>query len=261
MAIPCELLHAGQRCGPHFLAFLWPAFWRAIPVYLPVYLIPALLVHRRAVLYRPLPILSKVVFGAARSSFFLGTFCASAWLWTCVVHQISGRCNGPLLALGTFPAGLAVVLEKKTRRMELALYCLSRAAESFAICAADWPWLRGWLGGSKAPLPRADIALFCAATAVIMHCYAVERDVFRSKYLNVLDWVFGVPGLLDGVAYASGIHSEGVAMPMKRILSFTAVTYGPPQLLPLDPLDDGFGDRQWPLRSLGPAAKGEAEDL
>lgn len=26
-----------------------------------------------------------------------------------------------------------------------------------------------------------------------MHCYAEERDVFRSKYLNVLDWVFGIP--------------------------------------------------------------------
>lgn len=31
------------------------------------------------------------------------------------------------------------------------------------------------------------------ATSIIMHCYAQEREVFRSKYLNVLDWVFGVP--------------------------------------------------------------------
>lgn len=42
-------------------------------------------------------------------------------------------------------------------------------------------------------LRRADVVVFSISTAIIMHCYAEERDVFRSKYLNVLDWVFGVP--------------------------------------------------------------------
>lgn len=42
-------------------------------------------------------------------------------------------------------------------------------------------------------LKRADVVVFSISTAIIMHCYAQERDVFRSKYLNVLDWVFGVP--------------------------------------------------------------------
>ena len=40
---------------------------------------------------------------------------------------------------------------------------------------------------------RADVVVFSLSTAIIMHCYAQEREVFRSKYLNVLDWVFGVP--------------------------------------------------------------------
>ena len=46
-------------------------------------------------------------------------------------------------------------------------------------------------------LKRADVAVFSVATAIIMHCYAREREVFRSKYLNVLDWVFGVPPASD----------------------------------------------------------------
>jgi hypothetical protein len=40
--------------------------------------------------------------------------------------------------------------------------------------------------------------MFAAATAAIMHCYSDDRgchrDVFRSKYLNVLDFVFGNTG-------------------------------------------------------------------
>ena len=76
--------------------------------------------------------------------------------------------------------------------MELALYCLSRAIESFGLCIQKW----GWLGGMRGIPKRLDVVLFSLATAGIMHCYNNERDVFRSKYLNVLDWVFGVPPLL-----------------------------------------------------------------
>lgn len=87
-----------------------------------------------------------------------------------------------------FPTGLALAVEKKSRRIEISLYCLARAIESFVTCMAD----DGYLPKSK-NLKRADVVVFSISTAIIMHCYAIERDVFRSKYLNVLDWVFGVP--------------------------------------------------------------------
>lgn len=90
--------------------------------------------------------------------------------------------------LAQFPTGLALAVEKKSRRIEISLYCLARAIESFVTCMADV----GYLPKSK-NLKRADVVVFSISTAIIMHCYAIERDVFRSKYLNVLDWVFGVP--------------------------------------------------------------------
>ena len=87
-----------------------------------------------------------------------------------------------------FPTGLALAIEKKSRRIEISLYCLARAIESFFTTMADL----GYLPSSKR-VKRADVVVFSLSTAIIMHCYAIERDVFRSKYLNVLDWVFGVP--------------------------------------------------------------------
>ena len=87
-----------------------------------------------------------------------------------------------------FPTGLSLAIEKKSRRMEISLYCLSRAIESFFTCMVDAGYLR-----SSKNLKRADVVIFSLSTAIIMHCYAQEREVFRSKYLNVLDWVFGVP--------------------------------------------------------------------
>ena len=72
--------------------------------------------------------------------------------------------------------------------MEISLYCLARAIGSFFTSMTD----AGYITQSK-KLKRADVIIFSVSTAIIMHCYAQERDVFRSKYLNVLDWVFGAP--------------------------------------------------------------------
>ncbi|KAJ4701334.1 Transmembrane protein like [Melia azedarach] len=188
MKVPCSIIHGNQACTAHVVSFFIQAYKRALPVYLPVYLIPALIVHRQGLLKRPLTILGKGLLGTARSSLFLSVYCSSAWMWTCFLFGIFKKCNIPMVAMGTFPTGLSLAIEKKSRRIEISLYCLARAIESFFTCMADV----GYLPQSK-NLKRADVVIFSISTAIIMHCYAQERDVFRSKYLNVLDWVFGVP--------------------------------------------------------------------
>ncbi|KAJ3673749.1 hypothetical protein LUZ60_005741 [Juncus effusus] len=188
MKVPCSIIHGNQSCSGHFISFLIQAYKRALPVYLPVYLVPALIVHRKGLLKRPYTILGKTMKGTARSSLFLSMYCASAWAWTCFLFRIFKRCNIPMIVIATFPTGLALLIEKKSRRIEISLYCLARAIESFFTCLSDAGYCVPF---SK--LGRSDVAVFSVATAVIMHCYAQEREVFRSKYLNVLDWVFGVP--------------------------------------------------------------------
>jgi hypothetical protein len=77
--------------------------------------------------------------------------------------------------------------------MELALYCISRALESWALCLVEW----GYVSPTRLP-PRLDVVMFSLAVASITHCYSDShghhRDVFRSKYLNVLDFIFGNQG-------------------------------------------------------------------
>ncbi|XP_020104269.1 uncharacterized protein LOC109721212 isoform X1 [Ananas comosus] len=192
MKVPCSIVHGNKSCTGHFISFLLQAYGRALPVYVPVYLIPALIVHRQDLLKRPYTILGKSLVGTARSSLFLSVYCASAWAWTCLLFRILKRCNVPMVAMGTFPAGLALLIEKKSRRIEISLYCFARAIESFFTCIAD-----AGLCPPASKLKRADVVVFSISTAIIMHCYAQEREVFRSKYLNVLDWVFGVPPELD----------------------------------------------------------------
>ncbi|EFJ31580.1 hypothetical protein SELMODRAFT_439846 [Selaginella moellendorffii] len=196
MKVPCTMIHANQLCLIHFLQFIGDAYVRSLMVYLPVYLGPAVVVHRQGLLKRPFTILTKSLLGTARSSLFLATYCASAWGWTCLLFRLLNGCNPATLALGTFPTGLALTIEKKSRRMEIALYCFSRALESLGLCITSSAAFQP----HHHRLPkRTDVVLFSFATSIIMHCYARERDVFRSKYLNVLDWVFGVPRSDDPV--------------------------------------------------------------
>jgi hypothetical protein len=48
--VPCEFLHPGRDCAPNVLTFLPRAYLRALPVYGPVYILPAILVHRQKLL-------------------------------------------------------------------------------------------------------------------------------------------------------------------------------------------------------------------
>jgi hypothetical protein len=47
-----QIVHGNQSCSGHIITFLVQAYKRALPVYLPVYLIPALIVHRKGLLKR-----------------------------------------------------------------------------------------------------------------------------------------------------------------------------------------------------------------
>ncbi|KAF6263624.1 hypothetical protein COO60DRAFT_378802 [Scenedesmus sp. NREL 46B-D3] len=190
---PCGFFHPGQSCSGHVLSLLGPAYSRSLSVYLPVYVLPALLVHRQQLLKQPLPILHKVLLGISRSSLFLSSYISLAFGGACAGHRLAGRSTGAIMAASVWVGGLATLLEKKSRRMELALYVLSRSLESFSRCCIDW----GWLPPRSLP-PRLDILLFAAGVGAITHCYSGnsgrDRDVFKSKYLNVLDFVFGNTG-------------------------------------------------------------------
>ena len=184
------LLHPGQSAFGHAARFWVSSLPRSVAVNLPIYAVPALVVHRGRLLGPDGPKLAtRAAVGCARSSAFLSAYCALAWLGPELVQRAAGTARPWTVACGVPAAGVATFIEKPSRRQELGVYCASRAVEAAALCAVSWGWVprraREW---------RVDVALFSLAAASIMHCYNAERDVFRSKYLNVLDFVFGNQG-------------------------------------------------------------------
>lgn len=203
--------------GAHFFFFFLNSLGRSFGVNAPLYLVSTLVVHRFRVLDKRAgpAILKRSLIGTARSSAFLSAYCALAWAGPDAAQTLLGRVRWWTVSLGVPLAGLATFLEKPSRRQELGVYCGSRALEAVAVLLASGG--RGTSVGrrrassvSKACVEtraqelflvtrfsraaRFDVATFALASAAVMRCYANERDVFRSKYLNVLDYVFGNQG-------------------------------------------------------------------
>jgi hypothetical protein len=189
----------------------------------------------------------KVFFGAFRSSAFLALYVDLAWRGACFGWKNLAGWTSPTALIATcWIAGLATFVEKKSRRMELALYCLSRSVEAFSLTLI----YNGYI--SKKLIPRRlDVLLFSAATACICHCYSdhwgARRDVFRSKYLTVFDFVFGNQGFAD----AGIIHSPSnnqlinafqlkLSRSMKSISNLAALSEEEPRMLaPIKDDSDG----------------------
>jgi hypothetical protein len=247
--VPCEILHPGLTCNEHFFKFFPEGYLRALPVYLPVYVIPAALVHRQKLLRGDsrAELWMKVALGALRSSAFLSLYVDLAWRGACAGWNIAGGTSAMALVSICWIAGLAAFVEKKSRRMELALYCLSRSLEAFSLTLVH----NGYINKKRIPR-RLDILLFSAATACICHCYSdhwgARRDVFRSKYLAVFDFIFGNQGFADaGIKHSPSNGQLLTALSVKLSRSMKSISnlaaLDAEQIRILAPIkDDGDGE-------------------
>ena len=132
--IPCELGHCGisDNCEVHALTRLFNAWLFAMRMYLPLNCVVFL---RKP----PTPErLFRVVKEAARSSSFLGAFVALFYYGVCLARRRVGpkiypKVNpqamdgGISVAVGCLLCGTSIILEKPSRRQEIAFFVAPRA--------------------------------------------------------------------------------------------------------------------------------------
>ena len=168
----CQILHPGLGCASSVLTFFVAAFRRALPVYVPVYVIPLLLFRVRRLLSAPLSVLPRLALSIGRSSLFLSLYCSTGWAWMCLFRHLGaehGRQSHALLS--GLLTGLCVLVEKRERRMELGLYVLSHALHAAWSLAVDFRLLNDH--------PALLYALLAAALTVLLTAF--QADVARGK--------------------------------------------------------------------------------
>lgn len=120
----------------------------------------------------------RVLFGAMRSSAFLGLFIGLAWYGVCLTRNSlhDDWTAGPLL--GSFLSGWSVLLEPPQRRMELACYVLPRALHSV--------WFRLKRAGLARDVPYFHVLLSMLACAILASAWEQRSTSLRPMVRAIL---------------------------------------------------------------------------
>ncbi|TFY71818.1 hypothetical protein EVG20_g1212, partial [Dentipellis fragilis] len=144
--LPCELVHgnlAKGSCAQNVTLRGLYAFLEALAIYLPVHLLPVLLMRPYSLLRKPE--IGRLLLGILRSAGFLSTFVSSIWAAVCLTrttliarllpnisHDFYDGPYGCILA-GCLACGSSIWVENRRRRGEMALYVMPRAILESAI--------------------------------------------------------------------------------------------------------------------------------
>ena len=180
------ILHPGQSFLQFAVKYFINGLRNAAPVYVPVYAVPLLLFSRKRLMKDPLNTLKGAMMGASRSTLFLATYCTFGIGFMSVGRRLGLRYD----TIGSFAkivpflcgavAGLATLIEKRSRRIELALYVMSKAVEGL------YNALRERLGDRLMAPWGGEQLLFAASFAVVCHANLRHPELVRESYRALL---------------------------------------------------------------------------
>ncbi|TPX32943.1 hypothetical protein SeMB42_g07554 [Synchytrium endobioticum] len=180
----CSLQHPETpSCRKSAIKFFLAEYYRASQLYAPLNIITTLVFRPRAMIRTPIKTMIHFLFTTARSAFFLACFCATGWTSLCAMRRHLGKDAPWMYVVNGLMAGTTVLLEARSRRLELAMYCLPRALESFYRCGVEWGWWRYLLGGER--------LYFCLSTGILMLLYQHDPESIPETYRNLFTRFLG----------------------------------------------------------------------
>ncbi|KAJ3199207.1 hypothetical protein HDU83_006380 [Entophlyctis luteolus] len=166
--VMCSLQHpAHSSCELGAWHSFKKEWWRAMQLYIPLNAIMTVIFKGSSLMKKPTHNLRQYVVGTARSTLFLTAYCTMAWYYV----------NGLL-------CGATVLIEAPSRRLELGLYCLPRAAESLWNCGVKWGWWKH--------IPGGEGIYFSLMTGVLMALYQTDPASIHDGYRKVMFRFFGI---------------------------------------------------------------------
>lgn len=167
--IPCSIIHPNtQSCLAHNTNAASATFRKTFPLYFSLTFVPFVVLHLQKFMDTPARTCWLAVKGAVRSTTFLSAFVGIFQGVICLHRKVASKDHKLVYWISGGLAALSVLLEKKSRRSELALYVLPRAGDSLWYILVN----RHLLPSIK----NAEVALFCACMGGIMYYLDHEPD-------------------------------------------------------------------------------------
>ncbi|KAL1294852.1 hypothetical protein HN51_055698 [Arachis hypogaea] len=129
--IPCSIIHPGTNsCLAHQAKATSATFKKTFPLYFSLTFVPFVVLRLHKFTDAPFRTFWFAIKGAVRSTSFLSAFVGIYQAVVCLYRKVASKDHKMLYWISGGIAALSVLLEKKERRRELALYVLPRAVDS-----------------------------------------------------------------------------------------------------------------------------------
>ena len=119
--------------------------------------------------------------GIVRSTIFLAAFVMLYQATICIQRNLVNTDHKAIYYIAGLVSSTSILIEKKSRRSELALYVLPRAVDSLYMQLLDRKWM--------AHVPNFEIALFCVAMGGLMHFYRHAPNTMSPALRFAFDWL------------------------------------------------------------------------
>ncbi|XP_072985781.1 uncharacterized protein [Typha latifolia] len=167
--IPCSIIHPDSTsCLAHNATAASATFRKTFPLYFSLTFVPFVVLHLQKFLESPSRTCWRAVVGAVRSTTFLSAFVTIFQSAICLHRKVATKDHKLIYWFAGGISALSVLLEKKARRGELALYVLPRAGDSLWHILVN----RRMLPNIK----NTEVALFCLCMGGIMYYLEHEPD-------------------------------------------------------------------------------------
>ncbi|CAG5118558.1 unnamed protein product [Candidula unifasciata] len=157
-------------------------------IYLPVYLIPVFLFKRATVMDKPMHFLQSLSKNTAMSTVFLASMISLAKGTICLLRNISHRpppCPAYVPLTAGAVSGLALLLERPSRRKELVLFAIPQV-----VYVID-NFMKGSKLCSIPKFPRGFTLLFALSMACVMYSFEREPQSLTTLIRGVLKYFIG----------------------------------------------------------------------
>lgn len=181
----CDIMHPNLSCVGHYREFVFRHFLEySLRFYVPLNLVSLLLFQRAKLLQSPIKALKHVASSCARSAMFLSLYCGNAWLVQCMLRHWNIYNGFTTWLLGGFFPGLMVLLETKSRRLELALYCMSPTIQSLYVWCLKHKYINR--------VPHIDAGIFAIAMGIIMMGHQGTNKNLQPTLKRIMHALMGI---------------------------------------------------------------------
>ncbi|KAF9155328.1 hypothetical protein BG015_010260 [Linnemannia schmuckeri] len=188
--IPCAVLHPSyDSCKVNNAERFVQVTKNILPVYATLNFVPLLVLRMKRLMADPVNVFSKTSFNTLRSSVFLAVFVVLYQSQICGHRNLFK--NGWIQSnnkyiywlFGVTCSGAAIMVEQESRRAELAMYVLPKAAESLYKILYQKNWIKG--------VKHWEVMMFSCAMSLIMSFYQQEEQVLSPFVTKLIYHILG----------------------------------------------------------------------